>query len=171
MLIQACLLAGLLVAHSLACAPSRKFAVPDPDCVVGQVADGDSFRCQDGRRVRLIGIDSPERSQGALGARARDALAGLLPLGVPVRLEYDVAARDQYGRELAYAWSKSRLINEAMVRGGWAVLYTVPPNVKYAVRLKQAQNEARDSGAGLWTQGGFNCLPSDFRRRLCTSSP
>jgi endonuclease YncB( thermonuclease family) len=57
---------------------------------------------------------------------------------------------------------------------GWAVLYTVPPKVKYADRLQRAQNEARSNGAGLWAHGaglwaqsGFNCLPSDFRRRLC----
>ena len=36
---------------------------------------------------------------------------------------------------LAYVWAGSTLVNESMVRDGWAVLYTVPPNVKYADRL------------------------------------
>jgi len=171
---RACLALGLgslaLSAHTLACAP-RASAVQEPDCIVSKVMDGDTFRCQDGRKVRLIGIDSPEGLQGPFGARSRAALFGLLQSGVPLRLERDVAATDQYGRVLAYAWLGSTLVNEAMVRGGWAVLYTVPPNVKYAERLRRAQNEARAGSAGLWAQNGFACLPSEFRRRGCVSPP
>jgi micrococcal nuclease len=63
------------------------------------------------------------------------------------------------------------LVNEAMLRGGWAVLYTVPPNIKYAERFERAQNEARARGTGLWSQNGFACLPKDFRRRTCVTSP
>jgi micrococcal nuclease len=58
-----------------------------------------------------------------------------------------------------------------MVRDGWAVLYTVPPNVKYEERLRRAQNEARARGAGLWLDRGFDCLPVDFRRGECLSPP
>jgi micrococcal nuclease len=91
----------------------------------------------------------------------------MLPFGMAVRLERDVAPTDQYGRLLAYVWVGSTLVNEAMVRQGWAVLYTVPPNVKYADRLGRAQKEARARGAGLWAQRGFDCLPREFRRRRC----
>ena len=51
------------------------------------------------------------------------------------------------------------LVNEAMVRRGWAVTYTVPPNVKYAQRLVRAQSEARASGAGLSGSRGLR-LPA-----------
>lgn len=167
----ACALLSLaLTAGPLACAP-RASAGQEADCIVSRVVDGDTFHCQDGRKVRLIGIDSPERLQGPFGVRSRGALLGLLQSGAPVRLERDVAARDQYGRVLAHAWLGSILINEAMVRGGWAVLYTVPPNVKYADRLQKAQNEARAGAAGLWAQNGFACPPREFRRGACVSSP
>ena len=86
-------------------------------------------------------------------------------------LELDLSLRDQYGRVLAYAWSRGQWVNERMVRDGWAGLYTVPPNVKYAERLRAAQNEARAKGAGLWSRGGFECLPTDYRRRRCINSP
>jgi micrococcal nuclease len=82
-----------------------------------------------------------------------------------------VIARDHYGRQLAYVWTGSVLINEVMVRSGWAVLYTVALKVKYADRLSAAQKEARASGAGLWAQHGFECLPSEFRRSRCASRP
>lgn len=153
------------------CPAQSRIAGPASSCTVSRVSDGDSFHCRDGRRVRLIGMDSPESQQHPLGATARAALLKLLPVGSIVRLEPDVAQRDQYGRSLAYVWVGSTLVNEAMVRDGWAALYTVPPNVKYAERLEAAQNEARARGTGLWAQRGFDCLPSEFRRRRCVSSP
>ena len=140
-------------------------------CAVSRVSDGDSFRCADGRRVRLIGIDSPESQQLPFGPRSRDALLQLIPVGARVRLEPDAARTDRYRRELAYVWSGATLVNEAMLRDGWAVIYTVPPNVKYADRLARAQKEARAEGAGLWNQQGFACIPSEFRRNRCVSLP
>jgi micrococcal nuclease len=137
------------------------------DCRVERVADGDTFYCRDGRKVRLIGIDTPELAQGADGRLAREALRRLLPEGRPVRLELDAAPRDRYGRTLAHVWAGERLVNEAMVRGGWAMLYTVPPNVRYVRRLETAQQEARAAGAGLWKHGGFACPPIEFRRGRC----
>lgn len=167
------LLAGLvLAAADLACASSSpRLMQQHSTCVVLRVIDGDTFHCRDGRKVRLTGIDSPERRQHPFGNRAQRALLDLLPPGSTVTLEYDLSPNDRYGRVLAYAWAESKLINEAMVQGGWAVLYTVPPNVKYAGRLERAQKEARSSGAGLWAEDGFACLPSEFRRRTCLSSP
>lgn len=119
----------------------------------------------------MIGIDSPELQQRPFGPQARQALLALLPLGKTVRLETDASQIDRYGRELAYVWTGATLVNEAMVRDGWAVIYTVPPNVKYAERLAQAQKEARTRGAGLWSERGFDCLPSDFRQRRCVTPP
>jgi micrococcal nuclease len=166
---------SMLLRLALAAAPlasaGAQHPVQEAHCVVRQVADGDSFRCSDGRRVRLIGIDSPEREHRPFGSKAQQALLGILPPGSGVMLEYDVGLNDRYGRLLAYAWNGSTLVNEAMVRGGWAVLYTVPPNVKYAARFRRAQNEARTRGAGLWAERGFDCLPTDFRRRRCLSPP
>ena len=72
-----------------------------PGCTVSRVSDGDSFRCSDGRRVRLIGIDTPELQQRPFGPRARTALLGLVPVGATVRLERDAAPVDRYSRELA----------------------------------------------------------------------
>jgi micrococcal nuclease len=138
--------------------------------VVERVADGDTFTCRDGRRVRLLGVDTPELAQGEPGRQSHAALRRLLPLGATVRLERDVAARDRFGRELAYVWTGSRMVNEILVREGWAMIYTLPPNVKYADRLERAQKAARSAGAGLWESGGFECSPLAFRRRECVTA-
>jgi micrococcal nuclease len=160
----------LLPIIALACSPREPLA-QQSGCVVSRVVDGDTFTCRDRRRVRLIGIDSPERKQGAIAVSARRALAELLPVGTAVRLEQDVGPTDRYGRVLAYVWVGSTFVNETMVRSGWAVLYTVPPNVRHAELFSRAQQQARATGTGLWGQKGFACLPGDFRKKLCTTRP
>jgi micrococcal nuclease len=72
---------------------------------------------------------------------------------------------------LAYVWTGSDMVNERLVREGWAMLYTLPPNVKYAGRLERAQKEARSARTGLWRTGGFECSPRAWRRRECASAP
>lgn len=55
-------------------------------CLVAQVHDGDSFRCEDGTRVRIAGIEANELKGGchidrcaALpGPRARDVVRGMI---------------------------------------------------------------------------------------------
>ena len=159
------LLAGLAL-QSCGDSPGSAVAQPAP-CVVGRIADGDTFSCRDGRRVRLIGIDTPELAQGESGRQARAALGRLAPPGTSVRLERDIASHDRYGRELAHVWNGARLVNEALVLEGWAMLYTVPPNVKYAERLERAQKQARAARVGLWGSGGFVCEPAAYRRGEC----
>jgi micrococcal nuclease len=161
---------GLRLCTALvSCAPSGLPGQQTTDCVIGHIVDGDTFRCRDGRKVRLIGIDSPEQRQRPYGAQAQAALLRMAPPGTTLSLESDIAASDRYGRVLAYAWLKSLLVNEALVQQGWAVQYTVPPNVKYADRFGRAQKEARARGRGLWSGRAFECAPADFRRGTCLS--
>jgi micrococcal nuclease len=136
-------------------------------CIVTTVADGDTFRCADGTRVRLLGIDSPEQGQGPTYQDARRGLQRYLRQDQAVRLEADVRPRDQYGRTLAYVWLGDTLVNEAVVRDGWAVLYTVPPNVRYVDRIRQAERAARTARRGLWADGEIRCRPAEFRKGRC----
>lgn len=140
------------------------------ECRVTRVADGDTFRaaCPETVRVRLLLIDSPERDQSPFGARARSALARLLPAGTPVTLELDVRVRDQYGRLLAYAFlPDGRMVNEEMVRSGFAVVLVYPPNVRYVERIRADAAAARAARRGLWAVDGFACTPKDHRSRRC----
>ena len=134
---------------------------------VERVSDGDSFYCAGGKRVRLIGMDTPELNQGSLGRTSRQELLRLMPAGSEIRLETDARPFDQYERTLAYAWRDSVMINREMIRRGWAVLYTVPPNVHYVTELRAAQDSARSERAGHWSTGGFACAPERHRRREC----
>ena len=136
-------------------------------CTIARIVDGDTLLCDGGLRVRLIGIDTPELSQAPFGVQARDVLARLAPIGSSVLLERDVELVDRYDRRLAYVWRDGVLVNWQMVRGGWAVLLTYPPNVQYVPHLEEAQRRAREAGAGLWASGGFECRPADRRGGRC----
>ena len=60
---------------------------------------------------------------------------------------------DRYGRVLAYVWlPDGRMLNEVLLKEGYAMLYTVPPNVKYEEKLKKAYREAVEKGKGLWSR-------------------
>ena len=112
-------------------------------CVLVRVVDGDSITCRDIGAVRLIGIDSPERSQQPFGPDATRALVSMVPPGATLQLELDVVARDRYDRLLAYVWLDNSMLNWQMVRLGWAVVLTVPPNVQFVNDFTVAQERAR----------------------------
>ncbi len=136
---------------------------------VSIVHDGDTVSIlRDGReeRVRLIGIDAPEIGQKPWGDAAKRELESIVESSSRrVRIEYDVERADQYGRTLAYLWtSEGRLVNLMMIERGLAVLYTVPPNVRYADLFGKAQAEARENRRGVWSEDGISERPRDYRK-------
>jgi micrococcal nuclease len=124
---------------------------------VVEVVDGDTIRVDLGgveTPVRLIGIDTPERDgpytdEECFGERASRFTADALGDRV-VELEFDVERTDRFDRTLAYVWLDGDLFNERLLREGYAVLATFPPNVEYVERLRAAQERARVDGSGLW---------------------
>lgn len=136
-------------------------------CVITRIVDGDTIDCRSSGRVRLIGIDTPELDQAPYGSQAAAALAELAPVGATVQLEPDVEPRDRYGRLLAYVWTDARMVNWLLIRRGWAVLLTYPPNVQYVDWFTSAQARAREERRGLWAQDAFQCLPAEHRRGRC----
>jgi micrococcal nuclease len=161
-----CLLAPPLCAQSDSApiAPRR----PTTSCVVSRISDGDTLRCQGGARVRLIGIDAPEREQKPFADSALAGLRSLVAVGDTVQLEPDIRPRDQYERVLAYAWRNGRMINWRMVREGWAVPITVSPNVQYVDFFRRAHDAARMEAKGLWKVDGFHCEPAAYRAKRCS---
>ncbi len=136
---------------------------------VVRVNDGDTITVKiDGhrQRIRLIGIDAPELGQQPWGERAKRHLEDILASSRAVALEYDVDRRDKYGRLLAYVrTSDGKLVNAEMLRDGYAVLFTFPPNVKYVSEFTSAQRQARERKLGIWGKGGLSQLPVDWRRQ------
>ena len=127
---------------------------------VTRVVDGDTIHVLDGRgtiKIRLHGIDSPERGQ-PYGRAAGGALADMVA-GEYVRLKK--VDTDRYGRTVAKVYIGNTYVNKAMVEKGYAWWYR-----QYAqgeIRLWLAEREARRAKRGLWAES--NPIPPwEWRR-------
>lgn len=123
--------------------------------IVDYAIDGDTIRLPGGERVRLIGIDSPEKGQ-CFYEESRQFAQELLN-GKTVILEQDISGKDVYGRPLRYvlfpAASESQdrlLVNDALVRQGYARAVASPPDNRYRDLFISAQEEAIRESRGLW---------------------
>ncbi len=129
--------------------------------MVTGVTDGDTFRAivpagsAHEERIRLIGVDTPEVSWyggrgdcfGAeAGLYARSRLANR-----SVQLTFDVERRDRYGRLLAYVYIGDELLNQTLVRLGYARADPVPPDTRMADTFADAEAQARSAVRGLWS--------------------
>ncbi|WP_197084047.1 thermonuclease family protein [Sphingobacterium sp. Ag1] len=126
---------------------------------VTKVIDGDTFWVNNGSekfKVRFIGIDAPEtrNSRGKLkGPYAKEAKEYVRQLTENkwVKLEFDVQKKDRYQRLLAYIYLQDgTFLNADLVKSGFAVVDTYPPNLKHTNLLVKLQHEAREENRGLW---------------------
>lgn len=128
---------------------------------VSKFIDGDTFWITNSKgqqeKIRLIGIDAPEtRRTGKkeIGYFGKESAAFIIRLldGEKIRLEYDVSKYDRYKRTLAYVYLKDgTFLNAHLVENGYAMVMTVPPNVKYADLFVELQRNAREKKKGLWS--------------------
>ncbi len=138
--------------------------------------DGDTLRLADGRRVRLLGIDTPEMNYHdgepqPLAEQAKARVAQLLPRGGTVQLARDRQPHDRFGRALAHAFrADGTSVEETLLREGLAVVFILPPNVALADCLLAAEREARRAQRGLWLLPDYQVqaagkVPADGRWR------
>jgi endonuclease YncB( thermonuclease family) len=122
--------------------------------VVASVYDGDTLTLRDGRRVRLLQIDTPELgSRECYSRAARTALVALAPPGKNVVLEADPALDrvDRYGRLLRYVKRNGVNVNLELTRRGAAAPYFYRGDRgRYAGSLMQATRSAKAAKRGLW---------------------
>ena len=141
---------------------------------VQHVYDGDSLTLADGRRVRLIGINTPERGRdGArdqpLALAARDRLRQMLfATGMRARLRYGSQRRDRHDRLLAHLFlpdgrNAAAVLLEAGL--GWHV--AIPPNLWSLDCYAGAEARARAARRGVWGRPEYRPLDAarlDLRR-------
>ncbi|MBP7088001.1 MAG: thermonuclease family protein [Candidatus Omnitrophica bacterium] len=124
-----------------------------------EVIDGDTVKLSNGKLLRYIGIDTPEvnikkdnrfqYSPQPYSLEAKEYNRHLVE-GKVVKVEFDLNKYDKYGRLLGYCFVEDIFVNAKLIEEGYAVLYTYPPNVKYADLFVNLQNQARDKKKGLW---------------------
>lgn len=142
------------------------------DTKVVRIIDGDTYEVlyqETNEKVRLIRIDTPESTANRkakkdaknshqdvqeikkMGIEAKNFVKSIIKPGDFIKLEFDIGKRDQYGRLLTYVFLEDgRMLNDILVREGYASPLTYPPNVKYEKRFLESFRYAREHNRGLW---------------------
>lgn len=130
----------------------------DAPGVVQTVVDGDTVVLQDGREVRLVGIQAPKIPLGRpnfkawpLGEEAKAALSRL-SLGQEVEVRLAPSAMDRHGRVLAHlvVRGSNLWLQGEMLRAGLARVYTFPDNRVLAAEMLARERDARSDRRGIW---------------------
>jgi len=136
----------------LTMSPVASTQAPRGPFLVKKVVDGDTIVLADGRRVRYIGINTPERGE-PYWREAKDYNAQKVG-GQVITLEFGQATEDKYGRTLAYVFGGGEMVNAHLLKAGWAHLFVLEP-ISYYDHFRSLQEEARAKGLGIWGRGGF----------------
>lgn len=120
---------------------------------VVHVVDGDTITLVDEQlrqhRIRLAGIDAPERGQ-AYSRRSREFLASLV---ASQQVDVEISKLDRYGRAVGKVFLQGRDVNLAMVEEGLAwhyKHYESEQSPSDRTLYAQAEHEAHRLGKGLW---------------------
>ena len=131
---------------------------------VKTVYDGDTVQLEDGRKIRLLGINTPEiqhrdKPTEAGGDEAKAWLVNKLQ-HAKVRLELGVEKNDKYGRTLAHLFTENKEhINLSLVKAGLATISIYPPNLQYVGELAAAERQAQQNKLGIWNRPEYAAIP------------
>lgn len=139
------------------------------------VYDGDTLLLKDGRKVRIIGINTPEvahhKKKGErYGREATEQLRALLKQsGNRIRLEMGEERLDRYKRHLAHVFlPDGRDISLWMLKNGWATTMIFPPNTHYIDNYQQAERSAQKKKLNIWQQKNVQITTSSQLKKSYT---
>ena len=144
----------------MAADPCRADGAATP-VLIDTVIDGDTVVLQDGRKVRLIGIDTPELGYNgapsqAFSQRAKAALRDELEHSAAITAIPGTQPTDRYGRRLMHLFRANGANIQAMlVRRGLATRLTIPPNLRFLDCYANAESDARRHSRGIWSLHRF----------------
>ena len=148
----------LLILLPPLCAAADCSAPGTPETApVRWVVDGDTVHLEDGRKLRLIGLDTPEihhdgRPPEPYALEARRRLQALIGPSRRVALVPGRERRDRYGRLLVHLFTPGgENLQQELLRRGLATLLVFPPNLALLACYRAAEQEARAAGRGLWS--------------------
>jgi micrococcal nuclease len=151
----------------------KKSALYPESGLVTAVYDGDTIKVKfssgQERRVRLIGIDSPELDDSREEIRFYAFMAKRFTFyylyNRTVKLSYEEGDfEDKYGRLLAYVWTEEQgLFNKFIISQGFAYIYLKFP-FRYSSEFADAEHEARKQEKGFWQKGHYLSIQASEAR-------
>lgn len=141
---------------------------PGPSGVVVEVVDGDTIRLDNGREVRLVGIQAPKLPLGRpgfekwpLADEAKQALEDMV-LGKTVSLGFGGQKVDRYNRFLAHLFLPGGIwVQQRLLEAGLARVYSFPDNRSLVGEMLAHETRARAAGRGIWTLPYYVVLDPD----------
>jgi micrococcal nuclease len=125
---------------------------------VRRVVDGDTLLMRDRRRIRLMGVDTPETVKENTPVQPwgpeATAFTREFVANRDVRLQFDRERIDRFGRYLAFVWVGDLMLNEELLRAGlarWEPGFHYSQSMKS--RFRKAQREAQQAHRGIWSGG------------------
>jgi micrococcal nuclease len=132
------------------------------------VVDADTFDLEREVRVRLLGIDAPER--GECYSEEAKLYTQLLLEDTNVRIEKDISGADAFDRILRYVYipaddiqEDDLFVNQHLLREGYAVTNPVAPDNRYRDLFSSAQQHAKNNQKGMWGVCDMSEEVSDLR--------
>ncbi len=125
---------------------------PQDRFIISKVIDGDTVELKGGDKLRLLGIDTPEKNQ--LYYDSAKALLSRNVLGKESEIKFAVRRRDKYGRLLGFLYVDSIFINQMMIDSGMANLYLFKDNDLNSEEFKKmfdAQRNVINKDIGIWS--------------------
>lgn len=132
--------------------------------VISRVYDGDTVKLRDGRKIRLIGINSPElgsakRIPEPYARKATNFLRAQLKISKQVQIRYGNSKKDRYGRLLAHIFlSNNKNLGSLMIQNGFARSLHVPPNDWQFRCYDLLDKQAQQLKIGLWSNKFFQSV-------------
>lgn len=150
------------VSQAIDCDPLQH----DERVTVKYVYDGDTVLDSNNRKIRLIGLDTPElggkKQKGEPYAdAARDFLRRLVAdKNRSLILHFDTQKKDRYQRLLAHAFlPDGKNVAQLLLLDGLATALILPPNTAYADCYLAAQDSARLQRRGIWQLPEYQVSP------------
>ncbi len=119
-----------------------------------RIIDGDTIELSNNVKVRLLGINTPEK--GMLNSQLPISYLNNTILNKEITLIHQDT--DKYGRILGYVFLNNKNINQELIEHGYAHLYYYGKD-QYYNQLKQSETQARNQELGIWHKSSnYHCL-------------
>lgn len=125
---------------------------------VARVIDGDTLKLEDGRLIRFLNINAPEKNQ------PESVLSNEYVKGLDNKtIDIEITGIDKYKRSLARVYYNGNYINFELVRRGFSTKFLV--NDKELEKFADAEKFAVENSLGMWNRSTYyGCFSIDINK-------
>lgn len=137
---------------------SVQFSPPREKAVIQRIIDGDTLQLEDGRKIRLININTPEKNQPnyELGMNFLKSYENK-------SVEIEITGTDKYQRTLARIFAPEYL-NLELVRKGYAAKFLV--DEAELTLFVEAEEDAIENALGIWIRSpSYGCIETTIEKK------